>query len=163
MAGRERVGLATVGIDVKGLREFQRELRKAKLTKELSAAHQRVGLIVQAAAAANAHAQPSRAGKYVATTIKSRRLARAVAIDFGGPGGTARYPGVHQTAAILEFGTKKAAYRARKFRAWVGNQYSDVKWSGYIVGTAVNDNREQIINTYAAEIQKVAASAFPDA
>jgi hypothetical protein len=163
MAGRERVGLTTVGIDVKGLREFQRELRKAKLTKELSAAHQRVGSIVQAAAVVNAHAQKSGAGKHVATTIKARRLARAVAIDFGGPGGTKEHPTVHQTAAILEYGTKKAAYRARKFRAWVGNQYSDVTWPGYLIGSAVNDNREQILNAYAREIQKVAASAFPDA
>lgn len=162
MAPPLRVGPSP--ITTTNIKRFRRELRNVsvELSKDLSALHKEVGMIVVPAARANAAATPQGSGKYVAKTIKARKLVRAIAVDMGGAGGVPRHPTVYRTAAINEFGTKDGAYRRRGFQPWVGNRYTPDPRVGYMIGQAVADNEQKIIDTYGDGIDRIAAKAFTD-
>lgn len=142
--------MSDVTVEVSGLSEFVRELRRVDFGKEIGRVNQAVSEPVAADARSRAIARGGSAAK-TARSIKASRKAKAAVIAVGGP----RFP----FAWGAEFGAK----RWRQFPAWRGNQWSpDSGNVGYFLHPAIRDGKEAFERRYFDEIEQVAAKAFPD-
>lgn len=142
--------MADVTVEVSGLAEFVRELRRVDFGKDLGRANQAVSEPIAADARSRAMSRGGSAAK-TARSIKATRKAAKATIAVGGP----RFP----FAWGAEFGAKKY----RQFPRWRGNQWNpDAGGVGYFLHPAIRDGKEAFERRYLDEIEKVAAKAFPD-
>lgn len=145
-------------VQIHGLKDFRRELRALKLTKELSAVHKRVAELVAQRARA---AAPGETGQ----AITARANQRAASLGIG------RRP---PWATVTFFGAKRRTgwyarrrYRdspARQHQPWVGNQWDPGETGGtpYFIGPAINDAVPEVVELMGDEMERLAGEAFPE-
>lgn len=142
--------MADVTVEVSGLAEFVRELRRIDLGKEIGAMNQAAAEPIAADARSRASRRGGSAAK-AAPSIKATRKSAKAVIAVGGP----RY----RFGWGAEFGAK--AYP--QFPRWRGNQWNpDSGGVGYFLHPAIRDDREAFERRYFDGIEEVAAKAFPD-
>ncbi|SRR6266508_2857846 len=143
-------------INIRGLAEFQRELRRAGagFPRELRRLNLDAAQMVvtetekRGRALGGVHAKTVRAGAFKARAEQRRAK---VVIDAS----TKR----NAFAFGAEFGSK----RYHQFPAWRGNQWlPDAGGVGYMLHPAVRETRDEIIDIYAELITQLARRAFPD-
>lgn len=132
-------------IVVSGLDELRDALLKAQnTTKPLTAAHRKVAKIVEPAARGRA-ASGTGQQQNMAGGIKAAANAKASLIRM-------RNTGAHPYVVGAVMGAK----RFRQFPTWAGNQYTSKggvgRGSPPIVGTAIEDKRDEVENTFRDEI-----------
>lgn len=130
---------------VRGLNELLRDLKAASVTlpRQVTAGHRRAAKLVEGAARAKALAQGGAIGK-AAMGIKAAATQRAAKLVLDG----SRHPYIFGG----EFGAKKYP----QFEPWRGNKWApDEAGVGYAVHPAVRETREEFIEAYADEVQKV--------
>jgi hypothetical protein len=130
-------------VQVRGLAEFQRELRKLDLAKDLRLANKEAAEVV--ASAARARARGGVAAK-TAPSVKAAAEQRRAKVTLGG----AAYP----FAMGAEFGGQGRP-TTMQFEPHRGTQ-------GYFLYPAVRDTREQFIDTYARVLDQLMRRAFPN-
>lgn len=155
-----------MAVEVKGLAEFQRELRKMgpEYSNELRKIHRRVSDLVAnraKAAAASGGGQASKAAR----AIKARASNRSASID------TVRTP---PYALGVFWGQKRrsgwyaagryASSVGHQFQPWVGNQWEPGALGGqpYFIGPAINASVDEVQDVFLRGIDDVARRAFPD-
>jgi len=140
-------------VQVRGLRDFQRELRRANtdLPRELRTASLAAAEVVAKAARSKALALGGVAAK-TAPSIKAGGEQRRSKVSIGGPA----FP----WALGAEFGAK----RYPQFEPWRGNQHQpDLdNGVGYFLYPSIRDTREEFIDVYAGGIDRLMRAAFPD-
>lgn len=129
-------------IRVVGLRDLQRELKALDLQGELKEANWRVAQIVLEEAEKRARALGRMQAK-AAESLTAGRAQRKATVAFGG----ARYP----FAFGAEFGAKKYP----QFLPHLGR-------TGYWLYPAIRDKRDEIVDAYGDEIERLTKAAFPD-
>ena len=145
------------GIKVQGLKQFRRELKALEdnelYVKQLKEVHNRIAKIVLEEARAQASTALERKA---AGGLTAGKTVGGAVIHMGG----AKYP----FAGGAEFG----AIKYPQFKPWRGNQYT-VTWTddqignaGYFVFPAIAKKRDQVIEIYMDEIERIARGAFPD-
>lgn len=130
---------------VRGLNELLRDLNAASTTlpRQVTAGHRRAAKVVEGAARAKAQAQGGAIAK-AATGIKAAATQRAAKLVLDGT----RHPYI--------FGGEFGAKQYRQFELWRGNAWQpDVGGVGYAVHPAVRETREEFVEAYADEVQKV--------
>lgn len=147
-------------VEVRGLREFTRELRRLEgdLHKQMRPIHQKAADLV--AARARASSPPS-----VASSISGKATQKAARLQV-----VDRPPwalGVFM-GAKRRFGWYRAARYAdsagRQFEPWVGNQWDPGAAGGapYHIGPAINQSIDDVVELMGDEIEQLAARAFPE-
>ena len=135
------------GVQVEGLREFQRELRKLgdDLPRELAAANKQVAeLVVDKAQRRAATVSPG--ARKSAESLSAARMQRIAAIRLGG--------NRHPYAAGYEFGS----IRHPQFPPWRGSDAN----AGYFLYPTIRRENDAIVEVYADLIDAIARAAFPD-
>ena len=134
-------------VRVKGLREFQREIRRIspELAKELRVVNKTVAQTVVDGAVGRAQALGGVQAK-AGGSLKARAQAQAAQVVLGGP----KYP----YAMGAEFGS----IRYRQFPSWRGSSAS----AGYFLYPTIRENSAKIIESYGEAIDRIAAKAFPE-
>lgn len=137
-------------IDVRGLVELQRELRKvsAELPRMLRVANLEAAELVAAEARARALALGGVAAK-VAPSVKALAEQRRAAVRLGG----ARYP----MAMGAEFGGRGRP-RTRQFAPWRGNGAG----AGYFLHPAKRDKTDEVVERFGDAVERITRAAFPD-
>lgn len=164
-------GAPPVGVDVIGLRDFQRELRKLgpEFPKQLQAENLKIAQHITNRAKAKAMSlggiQAKSAG---ALSARAEQRYASVRIDGSKRG---RFP----FALGAEFGALRKTKGARipvnshgprkiigGFKPWRGNQWT--AWGasgvGYFLHPTIRDNREFILNEYESMVARLARDAF---
>lgn len=145
---------SAVRVDVEGLVELQRELRKidAAFPRTLRVANNRVAQIVADAAKTRAESLGGVAAKSAAS-IRVQSGQREAAVKIGG----ARYP----FALGAEFGS----HQYRQFDPWTGNQWTDPEGLsvGYFLHPAIRAEvaSGRVRDAYGREIEQLTRAAFP--
>lgn len=134
--------MAAETIRVNGLRDLQRELKRLDLTDDLKDAHYRVAGIVVDEAEKRARALGRMQAK-AAESLRAGKAQRKATVSIGG----ARYP----FALGAEFGAKKYP----QFLPHLGR-------TGYWTYPAIRAKRDEVIDAYGDEIERLTKAAFPD-
>jgi hypothetical protein len=136
---------------VRGLDELLRDLKRvgassgsSTIVQHLTRGHRRAAKVVEAASRAKAEAQGGAIGK-AKMGIKAAATQRTAKLVLDG----ARHPYI--------FGGEFGAKRFRQFEPWRGNQWApdSANGVGYAVHPAVRETREEFVEAYAVEIEKV--------
>ena len=147
-------------VEVRGLAEFRRELKKIDKAfgKELRQVHLAISKMV--ADRARAAAPPG-----IKKAIKARATQSAAYVS------TVARP---DRALGVLWGMRKRSgwYGARRYRQstgrqfepWVGNQWDPGETGGqpYFIGPAINNSVDEVLEMYGDAIEVLAAKAFPD-
>ena len=147
-------------VEVKGLRDFRRELRgldDKALRNGLTPIHRAIAKLVRgrvesAAPASVRRAIGHRANAKGAFITTRDRPAQALGVFWGAKARFGWYAaGRYQQSS------------GRQFKPWVGNQWDPGERSGspYFIGEAINDSVDEIVETMAKGIEDLAARAFP--
>jgi hypothetical protein len=131
---------------VRGLDDFLRDLKAASTTlpRQVTAGHRRAAKVVEAASRAKAEAQGGAIGK-AKMGIRAAATRRTAKLVLDG----VRHPYI--------FGGEFGAKRFRQFEPWRGNRWAPDSDNGvgYAVHPAVRETREEFVEAYAVEIEKV--------
>jgi hypothetical protein len=131
---------------VRGLDELLRDLKAALTTlpRQVTAGHRRSAKVVEAASRAKAEGQGGAIGK-AKMGIKAAATQRTAKLVLDG----SRHPYI--------FGGEFGAKRFRQFEPWRGNRWApdSANGVGYAVHPAVRETREEFVEAYADEIEKV--------
>lgn len=142
------------GAEVRGLKEFRRELRKSTdlLPKEVGAANAEAAEVVLSAARKNASALGGVAAKVIRSNgLRPSKAAAAVKVILG------------SESVPYAIGAEYGSIRYKQFKEWRGNQWTPDQGSvGYFLHPAIRDTREEFIETYADIIMRLTRKAFPD-
>ena len=151
-------------VEIRGLREFQRELSKVdrSLLNELRTVHRKVSDLIgnraRAAMGASGSAKAARA-------IKSRATSKSAFLDT-----VAKPP----YALGVIWGQRKrsgwysnpryASSTGRQFSDWVGNQWDPGEHGGepYYIGPAIDASLDEVERIYLEGIDDLTRRAFPD-
>lgn len=147
----KRIKSAELSIDIVGLADFQRELRKieAEAPKAMRLAfREEVAEPVAKRARAMAEGQGGAAGK-TAPSIKADAEQRRAKIAMGG----AKYP--------YAFGAEFGSYAYKQFPIWTGNRFTG-GGTGYFLHPAVREARDEIEKTMGDVIERLMGEAFPN-
>lgn len=134
-------------IEVQGLRDLQRELRAVDKgwPKELRLANKRAAELVADATRSSFGRRPGVAPR-VAPSVKALAQQRSASVRIGG----ARYP--------FALGSEFGSVRFEQFPAWSGNGPG----AGYSLYETIRGRREEVIDTYAEAVDRLARKAFPN-
>lgn len=146
-------------IEVKGLKEWKREIRKLTGSKEFENAlkdeHQAVARKVVEASHRRAAATGRKEIMKAAETLSAGRTLKGAVVRAGG----ARVP----WAGAAFFGTYHNRTRERRTGKYLGyNQFLEPTPGGYVIYPAIEDMRSEITRTYLEGIERVMHRAFPD-
>lgn len=133
-------------VAVTGLPELLRDLKTMGrvLPAEIRKGHRRAAKVVEAAARARALAQGGAIAK-ARMAIKATATQRTAKLVLDATG---RYPFI--------FGAEFGAKQYPQFKPWRGNQWQpDSGNVGYAVHPAIRDTREQFVDAYATEVERV--------
>lgn len=136
---------SSLAIQVRGLADFQRELRRIDLAKDLRLANLEAAQVVASAARARASALGSVAAK-TAPSIRAAAEQRRAKVAMGGAG----YP----FAFGAEFGGQGRP-TTMQFEPHRGTQ-------GYWLYPAVRGTREEFMDAYERALDQLMRRAFPD-
>jgi hypothetical protein len=153
-------------VEIHGLREFQRELRKAdaSLLNDFRKVHRKVSDLVGDRARAAMHAGGPQGAK-AAKGVKSRATSKSAFLD------TVPKP-PYALATIWGQKRRSGWYRApryaastgRQFQSWVGNQWDPGEHGGepYYIGPAIDASLDEVERIYMDGIEDLTRRAFPD-
>lgn len=134
----------SIRLDVPGLREFRTELRRISkdLPREVREANKEAAELLVDPARAVARSRPHpRPGSALTATIRSTATQRSAALNIG----NARRPYGHGQ----EFGSVK--YK----------QFPAPNRRGYILGEAIRENIDDVVEVYGARLDELSRAAFP--
>lgn len=147
-------------IEIEGLKEFRRELKRidSELGKELRRIHLGVSQLVASRAQAAAPGRLSGSIRPAAT--QKAALIRNIANP---PDALAQIWGAKRRSGWYA-ASRYAASAGRQFRPWVGNQWDPGERGGspYFIGEAINASVEDVIEMIGDAFEKTAAKAFPN-
>lgn len=132
-------------VQVKGLAEFQRELKKIDMAKDLRLANLAAAELVATAARSRASGLGGVAAK-TAPSIKAAAEQRRSKVNLGG--------GQYPFAMGAEFGGQGRP-TTQQFKPHLGTE-------GYFLYPAIRNTREQFMDAYERAIQQIMHAAFPD-
>lgn len=158
--------MARSGVQIRGLREFQKELRQIdpKMLNELRAVHRKVSDLVGDRARA-AMAGGGRQAAKAAKGVKSRATSKSAFIE--------TVPKPPFALGVIWGQTRRSGWYARRrytestgrqFEPWVGNQWDPGDFGGkpYFIGEAINRSLDDVEDIYLDGIDDLARRAFPD-
>lgn len=145
--------MASAGVEVRGLRDFQRQLRAIDMARDLRKTNKDAAeLVVEAArrkarSLGSVHAETARLNGIRAAA--EQRRAKVIL-------GSARTP--------FAFGAEFGAKQYPQFPPWRGNQHTDPDGSnvGYMIYPTIRETREEFLELYGDALEELAAKAFPD-
>lgn len=135
----------SVAVEVRGLADFQRELKRIDLASDLKDANKDAAELVATAARARAQGLGGVAAK-TAPSVKAAAEQRRAKINLGG----AREP----WALGAEFGGRGRP-TTQQFQPHLGR-------TGYFLYPAIRATREEFLDAYAKAIEQLMRRAFPD-
>jgi hypothetical protein len=148
-------------VEIKGLADFRRELRKLddrELRNGLTPIYREIAKMVKdrAKAAAPAGVRSSighRANRNGAFITTKGSPPRALGVFWGAKARFGWYAAGRYTSST-----------GRQFEPWVGNQWSPGETGGepYFIGPAINRSVDEVIETMADGIEDLARRAFPN-
>lgn len=152
--------MAQPAIEIEGLPEFRRELRKmAKgLDLQMTVIHKKAAVVVATAAKGGAPY-----GTKSAIRGRGTRVGAFVDVGLSPPRAIGTFMG-----AKKRFGwyghPRYSASTGRQFPDWVGNQWIPGENAGkpYHIGTPINASIDTVENLMGDEIESLARRAFPD-
>lgn len=148
------------GVQVKGLNDFRREVKKladsGALINELKDVNFQVASLV--VSKAQGHASTKMEIAAAATLKAGRQAARAVVT--GGSAGVPFFGGAEFGAAQNQLrNTSRGAVTGwNQFKAWRGSGAG----AGYFLYPAIRDETDKIVDMYGDAMEKIAGKAFPD-
>lgn len=158
-------------VEVRGLAEFKRELRKIDTvsSNEMRKVHRRVADLVANRARAGAASGGGQSAK-AARTIKARSTNTRAYIDIvptkAVPYALAVYWGQRRRSGWYAAG-RYAGSGGRQFPPWVGNQWDPGETGSfgsapYHIGPAIDASIDDALDIYLEGIDDIARRAFPD-
>lgn len=168
--------MATTGLQVTGMKEFRKELRRAggsKMTRFVAAGNKAVAKEVLAKIQTRARSKyyPRAAAAAIAKGITASGTQRRAAIKMN------RGTNVKRKKSLIfaaEFGTivhyvhghgmSAASMKNRVFRPWTGNQFVGIpkEGVGYAIFPVIREERENIAATYLTHIERAFWGAYPE-
>lgn len=144
------------GTEVKGLKDFRRELRKATQdlpSKAVGEANAEAAEVVMKPARSKALALGGVAAKAVQSNgMRASKAASAVKVIILG-----------SEAVPYTLGAEYGSIIYKQFREWRGNQWAPDQGNvGYFLHPAIRETREEFIETYADILMRLTRKAFPD-
>ena len=153
-------------VEVRGLRDFQRELRKAggEFNNELRKINRKVSDLVAGRAKLGAQSGGAQASK-AAKAVKARASNTSASIDIvrNPPFALAVFWGQRRRSGWYAKG-RYADSVGKQFQPWVGNQWDpgDLGGRPYFIGDAINASLDEVEDIYLTGVDDVMRRAFPD-
>jgi hypothetical protein len=153
------------GLEIQGLRDFQRELRQ--LGPEFANALRKINKkVADVVAKAAADAAGARVGSAIKGKGSNSSAKVAVAPNKRAPDALVRTWGTKRRTGWYA-APKYAASSGRQHPEWVGNRWSPGDGGSfgskpYFIGDAIDQTIDEVEDIYLDEIDKVTRAAFPD-
>lgn len=168
--------MATTGLQVTGMKEFRKELRRAggsKMTRFVAAGNKAVAKEVLAKIQTRARSKyyPRKAAADIAKGITATGTQRKAAIKMNKGTSNKRKKSLVFAA---EFGTlvhyvhghgvSASSMKTRVFRPWTGNQFIGIPKAGvgFAVFPVIREEQENIAATYLSHIERAFWGAYPE-